>query len=120
MAPSHPFAVSETTGALVRWGVLTDKRRDMRQCMLDASPTLRDVIFSLFALIRRVPLPTTTVTDSLHSSQRFHKTAIAQADSADARVVQVDRHPQSNCKNQPVNRVEQGKSPTRTTVAEAQ
>src|SRR5215510_9273733 len=57
---------------------------------------------------------------SLHSSQSFHETAIAEPDSTDARVVQVDRHPQSNRKSRPVNRVEQRKPATRTTIAEAQ
>jgi hypothetical protein len=42
----------------------------------------------------------------LHGSQGFDETAIAQADNADAGVVQVDRHPQSDRKNDPVNGVE--------------
>jgi len=55
----------------------------------------------------------------LHSSQGFDETAIAQAYNTDAGVVQVDRHPQSDRKNDPVNGVEQRKPATHTTIAEA-
>src|SRR5215813_14251163 len=53
----------------------------------------------------------------LHGSQSFDETAIAQAYNADAGVVQVDRHPQSDRKNDPVNGVEQRKPATHTTIA---
>src|SRR5262249_50580986 len=57
---------------------------------------------------------------SLHCSQGFHETAIVQPNNADAKIVQVDGHPQGDRKNGPVNGVEQRKPTAHTTIAEAQ
>ena len=58
--------------------------------------------------------------NSIHGSQGFHDTAIAHPNKADARIVHVDGHKQSEHKSSSVNGVEQRKPAARTTISEAQ
>ena len=57
--------------------------------------------------------------NSIHCSQGFHDREITHPKDADPRIVQVDNHPQSGCKNDFVNGVEHRKSAANTTIAEA-
>src|SRR5262245_54713494 len=92
------------------WSVTIARRANLRTLEMMKNPHLQP---HAVAQVSRAQA-------SLHRSQGFHETAIAQSDSADARVVQVDCHPQSNRKNHPVDRVEQREPAARTTVAESQ
>jgi hypothetical protein len=55
----------------------------------------------------------------MHCSQGFHDSEIANPNDADAWIVQVDSHPQSDRKNGSVNGVEHRKSAANTTIAKA-
>ena len=56
----------------------------------------------------------------MHGSQNFHDREAVDPNEANARIVQVDTHPQCDRKNDSVNRVKQRKPAACTTVSEAQ
>src|SRR6516225_5923511 len=57
---------------------------------------------------------------SVHCSQGFNDRDIAHPDDAYARIIKVDRYPESDRKNGSVNGVEQRKPAASTAIAEAQ